>query len=81
MATAEPLALPSGESNRRLVAAVVLFRGVIDLVLRRAIPSVFGKESARLREEDVVARRLISPRRAPSPGRCNRFRTAAWRCG
>jgi ATP-dependent Zn protease len=41
--------------------AVIAFRGVIDLVFRRAIPwpSLFGAESQRLREEDVVNRRRV----------------------
>jgi cell division protease FtsH len=40
---------------------VVVFRGLIDLVFHRLIPrpSLFGLESAQLREEDVVARRRI----------------------
>ena len=40
---------------------VVCFRGAIDLVFHRLIPrpSLFGLESARLREEDVVARRRV----------------------
>ena len=40
---------------------VAAFRGVIDLVFHRLIPrpSLFGLESAQLREEDVVARRRV----------------------
>jgi ATP-dependent Zn protease len=40
---------------------VVCFRGVFDLVFHRMIPrpSLFGLESQRLREEDVVARRRV----------------------
>ena len=40
---------------------VVCFRGVVDLVFHRLIPrpSLFGLESAQLREEDVVARRRV----------------------
>ncbi len=39
--------------------AIVAFRGIVDLLLRRAIPwpSLFGAEEARLQEEDVVGRR------------------------
>ena len=38
---------------------VVAFRGTLDLVLRRLIPwpTLFGSDDARLREEDIVARR------------------------
>ncbi|MGH3110032.1 MAG: hypothetical protein ACRDQT_03825, partial [Gaiellaceae bacterium] len=38
---------------------VVVFRGLTDLAFHRLIPrpSLFGLESAQLREEDVVARR------------------------
>jgi ATP-dependent Zn protease len=40
---------------------VIAFRGMVDLVFHRLIPwpSLFGLESARLREEDVVARRRV----------------------
>jgi ATP-dependent Zn protease len=40
---------------------VVVLRGAVDLLFHRAIPrpSLFGLESARLREEDVVARRRV----------------------
>ena len=40
---------------------VVCFRGLVDLVFHRLIPrpSLFGLESAQLREEDVVARRRV----------------------
>ena len=40
---------------------VVCFRGVFDLIFHRFIPrpSLFGLESQRLREEDVVARRRV----------------------
>jgi cell division protease FtsH len=40
---------------------VVCFRGVVDLLFHRLIPrpSLFGLESAQLREEDVVARRRV----------------------
>jgi ATP-dependent Zn protease len=40
---------------------VVCFRGLTDLLFHRLIPrpSLFGLESARLREEDVVARRRV----------------------
>src|SRR5215208_6883918 len=39
--------------------AVIAFRGIVDLIMRRLIPwpSLFGTEEARLREEDVVGRR------------------------
>jgi ATP-dependent Zn protease len=41
------------------LGAVIVSRGVLDLVFRRAIPwpSLFGADSEQLREEDVVARR------------------------
>jgi ATP-dependent Zn protease len=40
---------------------VVAFRGVVDLVFHRLIPwpSLFGLESAQLREDDVMARRRV----------------------
>jgi cell division protease FtsH len=40
---------------------VIAFRGLTDLLFRRLIPwpSLFGHDSARLREEDVVARRRV----------------------
>src|SRR5688572_27808183 len=40
---------------------VIAFRGVLDLLFKRAIPwpSLFGSESPQLREEDVVARRRV----------------------
>src|SRR5688572_434433 len=40
---------------------IIAFRGVLDLIFKRAIPwpSLFGSDSARLREEDVVARRRV----------------------
>jgi ATP-dependent Zn protease len=43
------------------LGAVVVFRGVVDLVFHRLIPrpSLFGLESQQLREEDVVARRRV----------------------
>ena len=43
------------------LGAVVIFRGVVDLVFHRLIPrpSLFGLESQQLREEDVVARRRV----------------------
>src|SRR5579864_4251248 len=39
--------------------AVVIFRGLVDLTVRRVIPwpSLFGTDDARLREEDIVNRR------------------------
>ncbi len=41
------------------LAVVIVFRGFVDLLFRRLIPwpSLFGVESATLREEDVVGRR------------------------
>ena len=41
--------------------AVIFFRGAVDLLFRRAIPwpSLFGHDSAALREEDVVNRRRV----------------------
>jgi ATP-dependent Zn protease len=41
------------------IAIVAVFRGLADLLFRRIIPwpSLFGVESARLREEDIVGRR------------------------
>jgi ATP-dependent Zn protease len=43
------------------LALVVVFRGVVDLLFHRLIPrpSLFGLESAQLRDEDVVARRRV----------------------
>ncbi|MGE5690347.1 MAG: AAA family ATPase [Pseudomonadota bacterium] len=40
---------------------VIAFRGLIDLIFKRAIPwpSLFGSDSRDLREEDVVARRRV----------------------
>ncbi len=40
---------------------VVVFRGIVDLLFHRLIPrpSLFGLESAQLRDEDVVARRRV----------------------
>ena len=42
-------------------AVVIVFRGVADLLFRRTIPwpSLFGHDSKKLREEDVVARRRV----------------------
>jgi ATP-dependent Zn protease len=41
--------------------AVIAFRGMVDLVFRRAIPwpSLFGTDAQKLREEDVVNRRRV----------------------
>jgi cell division protease FtsH len=41
--------------------AVIAFRGIVDLIFRRAIPwpSLFGSDSQQLREEDVVNRRRV----------------------
>src|ERR1700746_906828 len=49
----------TGKSVFWTLAAVLVLRGLIDLVVRRAIPwpSLFGTDDARLREEDVVNRR------------------------
>jgi ATPase family associated with various cellular activities (AAA) len=43
------------------LAIVVIFRGLLDLAFHRTIPwpSLFGLESQKLREEDVVARRRV----------------------
>ena len=42
-------------------ALVVIFRGLVDVILRKFIPwpSLFGVDDVRLREEDVVARRRV----------------------
>jgi ATP-dependent Zn protease len=44
------------------ILAVAAFRGLLDLIFHRFIqwPSLFGIDNARLREEDVVARRRLS---------------------
>jgi ATP-dependent Zn protease len=44
------------------VVAVGAFRGAVELLFRRAMPwpSLFGNESARAREEDIVNRRRVS---------------------
>src|SRR5262245_21870500 len=41
------------------IGCIAVFRGIVDLLLRRFIPrpSLFGLDSAQLKEEDVVARR------------------------
>ncbi|HEY3147003.1 MAG TPA: AAA family ATPase, partial [Dongiaceae bacterium] len=43
------------------LVAIAAFRGVLDLIFHRFIrwPSLFGVDSARLREEDVMARRRV----------------------
>src|SRR5512132_302297 len=43
------------------VVAIAAFRGLLDLIFHRFIewPSLFGIDNARLREEDVVARRRV----------------------
>jgi cell division protease FtsH len=43
------------------IVAVAAFRGLLDLIFHRFIawPSLFGVDSERLREEDVVARRRV----------------------
>ncbi len=42
-------------------ALVVVFRGIVDVLVRRVIPwpSLFGTDDARLREEDVTNRRRV----------------------
>jgi ATP-dependent Zn protease len=49
------------ESLLATAGLVIAFRGVTDLIFRRLIPwpSLFGHDSARLREEDVVAHRRV----------------------
>ena len=44
------------------VVAVGAFRGAVELLFRRAMPwpSLFGNESVRAREEDIVNRRRVS---------------------
>ena len=51
--------LSVGASLAATFGAVICFRGLVDLVIRRLIPwpSLFGTEESRLREEDVVNRR------------------------
>ena len=48
-----------GKSIFWTFASVLILRGLVDLLIRRAIPwpSLFGTDDARLREEDVVNRR------------------------
>ena len=48
-----------GEVAARDLALVVVFRGIVDIIVRRVIPwpSLFGTEDARLREEDIANRR------------------------
>jgi ATP-dependent Zn protease len=43
------------------IGVIAVFRGLAELIIRRLIPwpSLFGVESATLREEDVVARRRV----------------------
>ena len=43
------------------IAAVAAFRGLVDLLMRKAIPwpRLFGTDEVRLQEEDVVARRRL----------------------
>jgi ATP-dependent Zn protease len=55
----ERTGLSVGWSIAAAVGVVIGFRATLDLVLRRLIPwpSLFGSDDARLREEDVVARR------------------------
>jgi len=50
-----------GWSAAATFLAVVAFRGLIDLLFRRAIPwpSLFGVEEARAREQDLVNRRRV----------------------
>src|SRR5262249_10401236 len=51
-----------GSGLRLAVIGVAAFRGLVDLLFRRYIesPSLFGEESAELRESDVVAKRRVS---------------------
>jgi ATP-dependent Zn protease len=52
---------PIGWSLLATVGAVAAFRGVLDLIFHRFIrwPSLFGIDSERLRDDDVVARRRV----------------------
>src|SRR3954470_6516850 len=51
--------LSVGWSIAATLAPVLVFRGLVDLVIRRLIPwpSLFGTNDARLQEEDIVNRR------------------------
>jgi ATP-dependent Zn protease len=55
----QELGVSIGKSILATAAAVIGFRGLIDLIVRRLIPwpSLFGTEDRRLREEDIVNRR------------------------
>ena len=55
----QELGVSVGKSILATAAAVIGFRGLIDLIVRRLIPwpSLFGTEDRRLREEDIVNRR------------------------
>ena len=48
-----------GKSLLVTAIAIIVFRGLVDILVRRVIPwpSLFGTEDARLREEDVTNRR------------------------
>ncbi|HEY2218065.1 MAG TPA: AAA family ATPase [Gaiellaceae bacterium] len=48
-----------GKSLIVTILVVIIFRGLVDLLVRRVIPwpSLFGTDDARLREEDIVNRR------------------------
>src|SRR3954451_8099154 len=48
-----------GKSLIVTILVVIIFRGLVDLLVRRLIPwpSLFGTDDARLREEDIVNRR------------------------
>src|SRR5581483_3211540 len=50
-----------GWSLLATLLAIAAFRGILDLVFHRFIrwPSLFGIDTAQLREEDVVARRRV----------------------
>jgi cell division protease FtsH len=53
--------LALGWSLLLTVLSVAAFRGLLDLIFRRFIewPSLFGVDNAKIREEDVVARRRV----------------------
>ena len=55
----QEVGLGMGKALLATAAAVIGFRGLIDLIVRRLIPwpSLFGTEERRLREEDIVNRR------------------------
>src|SRR4029453_9545960 len=53
--------LALGWSLLLTVVSVAAFRGLLDLIFRRFIewPSLFGVDNAKVREDDVVARRRV----------------------